>query len=290
MTMSDDKKPSNAPGPIKPLRGIGSVHHRFVTTPKHPDWEFWQSMPEVKPWQACSLSLNIDPDSMKQGQAWMAGPGHGPIFESMSFPSEEVEQKFGKRLRLLNANLRNREFFSPRTLNMGDSNFNDVRLSEFVSWVRSLPAPWDMPPELVALAQKPDLSAGAPAPAPTPAADLANEEAPDGDEPITTETPQDAEIELRLEELFDPVGTSQLEKMFPADGDRWEKWAERAATNGLKEAREGRAMFNPYRAALWWLGKQNPDGWDLARCRRVLANNLPSRSTDSRHLLTGELE
>ncbi len=84
----------------------------------------------------------------------MAGPGHGPIFESESFPSKEVEQKFGKRLRLLNANLGKREFSSLGTLNMGDSNLNGVRLSEFVSWVRSLPAPWDMPPELEREASK----------------------------------------------------------------------------------------------------------------------------------------
>lgn len=29
-----------------------------------PDWEFWQDMPDVELWQACALSLNLNPDSI----------------------------------------------------------------------------------------------------------------------------------------------------------------------------------------------------------------------------------
>lgn len=92
-----------------------------------------------------------------------------------------------------------------------------------------------------------------------------------------------------LASLFDPVTVAQLEAMFPANG-KWERYAERSGRNGLKEAaKTGRARFNPYRAALWWLST-GPTGWKLERCLRVLANNLPARSRDSKHLLTGDFE
>lgn len=93
-----------------------------------------------------------------------------------------------------------------------------------------------------------------------------------------------------LAALFDAVTAQALETMFP-DGGKWESHTERAARNGLGEAaKENRAVFNPYRAAQWWLRKQAPAGWDWARCLRRLANNLPARSLDSRHLLTGDFD
>lgn len=100
--------------------------------------------------------------------------------------------------------------------------------------------------------------------------------------------PQD-DADVQLAALFDPVAKEQLEAMFP-DG-RWDEHAERAARNGLAAAaRERRAMFNPFRAARWWLETKAPVGWDWARCLRRLANNLPARSRDSRHLLTGDFD
>jgi len=90
-----------------------------------------------------------------------------------------------------------------------------------------------------------------------------------------------------LDDLFDPVTHTSLEKMFPSNG-KWEAWAERANRNGLKAARSGRGLFNPYKAALWFL-KRGVADWDLARCNRVLVNNLPPRSIDRKYLLTGDL-
>lgn len=94
-------------------------------------------------------------------------------------------------------------------------------------------------------------------------------------------------------DLFDPVRVAQLERMFSAKDktgiSKWANWAEHAARNGLKDAAKvGRARFNPYRAAIWWLNHDGPEGWNLARCYRVLANNLPARSIDSKNLLIGE--
>ena len=91
-----------------------------------------------------------------------------------------------------------------------------------------------------------------------------------------------------LSELFDPVGLQQLEKMFPCG--KWAGWGKKAKEKGLDAARIGRAKYNPYLAAQWWLTNRKPEGWDLARVNRVLANNLPHRSRDSKYLVTGELE
>lgn len=89
-----------------------------------------------------------------------------------------------------------------------------------------------------------------------------------------------------LAKLFDPVTVAALEKMLPVNG-KWREWAERAKRNGLINARVERAKFNPYKAAQWFL-TQNITGYDMARCNRILANNLPARSKDSEHLLTGD--
>lgn len=94
--------------------------------------------------------------------------------------------------------------------------------------------------------------------------------------------------EEMLASLFDPVRRPQLEKMFP-DGGKWANHAARAARNGLDGARTGRGVFNPYLAARWWIDK-GPSGWDWSRCARVLANNLPARSIDSKYLLTGDYD
>lgn len=88
--------------------------------------------------------------------------------------------------------------------------------------------------------------------------------------------------------LFDPVTPAVLERIF-STGGKWTKWSERAARNGLHEARQGRGMFNPYLAAIWFL-RQGESGWDLARCYRTLANNLPARSRSEVHRLTGLLD
>ena len=103
------------------------------------------------------------------------------------------------------------------------------------------------------------------------------------------EDTEHADPDKELAELFDPVRVEQLEAMFPDDG-RWAEYANRAASNALIAARKGRAQFNPYRAARWWLDSKGPTGWKWERCLRVLANNLPARSRDSKHLLTGNDE
>ena len=75
---------------------------------------------------------------------------------------------------------------------------------------------------------------------------------------------------------FDPVPVASLEEMFPAGG-KWKGWAEHAQANGLVTARLGRAKFNPYLAAMWFLQRNTP-GWSQEKVYRTLAGNLPERS------------
>lgn len=98
------------------------------------------------------------------------------------------------------------------------------------------------------------------------------------------------DYDAKLAALFDPVSPAQLDAMFP--DEKWNKYAERAARNELDKARQGLRIFNPYLAAQWWLktAKPKPVGWDWSRCARKLANNLPARSLDSKHLLTGDFD
>ena len=100
----------------------------------------------------------------------------------------------------------------------------------------------------------------------------------------TKESSQDADDEFV--KLFDPVGINELEKMFSTE--KWELWADKAKANGLVSARVGRSKFNPYLAALWMLNKKNPRGFDLAKCQRILANNLPTRNKWAENLIKGE--
>lgn len=92
-----------------------------------------------------------------------------------------------------------------------------------------------------------------------------------------------------LAALFDPVPVDVLENIFPADG-KWKSWTDRAARKGLIHARVGTAMYNPYKAGMWFV-TNGGKGLTIGRCRRMLANNhLPDRSMNKKYLLTGELD
>lgn len=194
----------------------------------------------------------------------MAGPSSPPIFQRGSFPSNEVEDKYNKRLRLLTAYIGNPDHFHLHSIIMGNPAKCEIYLSEFAEWAVSVMKWGDLPPELAAMAEK----------------------------KVTQSTAPAAKVEASNDEtlaaLFDPVPVEALEKMFPAGG-QWKGWAEKASSNGLVEARPERAKFNPYKAGVWFVNK-GVDGWDLNRCHRVLANNLPARSMDDRHQLTGDIE
>jgi len=166
------------------------------------------------------------------------------------FPDDQTFNKFGMRCRIIEEG----DWHA-----MGRSEYR-VSLPAFAAW--AVAKGMDIPAELRALA-------GA---------------SPESEQTTVRDDGHDDE----LASLFDPVRVEQLEAMFP-DGGKWANYAGRAHRNGLKAARVGPGQFNPYLAACWWL-TQGPGGWDLARCLRKLANNLPARSKDSKPLLTGEYD
>lgn len=104
--------------------------------------------------------------------------------------------------------------------------------------------------------------------------------------PITTQ--DDKSTKEKFAHLFDPVPVESLEKMFPSNG-KWKLWAEKAKATGLSCAKITRAKFNPYLAGVWFI-RRGIEGWDEDRLNRTLANNLPERSRDYKHLLTGKYD
>lgn len=108
------------------------------------------------------------------------------------------------------------------------------------------------------------------------------------DEVGTDTSPSGDDCDKVRAALFDPLPVEALAKMFEAAG-KWKGWADKAKANGLIAARQGSALFNPYKAGVWFVLK-GAEGWDLARLHRTLTNNLPARSLDKKHLLTGDIE
>lgn len=116
------------------------------------DWDFWRAMPQVELWQACALSLAVDPDTMKvepNGRMAGADPQHGPYFTPTSFPSKAIAEAFEKRLRLAKAH-------------RGDFGQDLIPLPVFAAWALSIPFR-DMPPELREIAAGAEVGGGQPA-------------------------------------------------------------------------------------------------------------------------------
>ena len=143
---------SAAPPPITPLNASGYSQPSKRTIQAPIDWRYWRHMPEVKQWEACALSLNIEPSSMKQSpNAWMSEPGGVPKFTPASFSSETVQTEFDKRLRLLGASLFKSGFFTTvNKLVVGGRHLATISLEQFARW--GLHVELEMPPELVAMA------------------------------------------------------------------------------------------------------------------------------------------
>jgi len=126
------------------------------TTTTAPNWRKWAHIPEVRLWQACLLSLNIDPDAMKFDRhfGWKAMDGNWPMFDDDSIPDKNVRAIFKERVQILAGNNRRHTFRPVCTTTNGISPCeSDVCLPEFTAWAISVG--WEgLPPELVSIAQK----------------------------------------------------------------------------------------------------------------------------------------
>ncbi len=258
--MSDKKNPavSKAPPPITPLR------HTYKS-PKQidenlPDWNFWKHKTKWKLWESVCLACNCNPDKENYNDRY-----------NFSEHGIGSNTKFKMLLRLLRDRVCNsqwREFFSD-VVRVPNADFISVRPSEFAAWC--LHIGYDIPPELAALAGD------------APQAAAAKMKAVPAEQPTSLDYHDE-----KLARLFEPVPVEALEKMFPASG-KWQSWADKAKNNGLIDAREAPARFNPYKAGVWFVNK-GITGWDTARLNRTLANNLPARSHDDAYLLTGGID
>lgn len=120
---------------------------------RNPRWTKWRLMPEVRAWEAISLSLNIEPEKI-QTDDWMGGNHHF-----------DEGDEFNDRLTVLQANLSNRDYFpTPCMISLETSYKHGVRLDEFAAWC--VRVGFDIPPKLAELANNaPQASATSPAPA-----------------------------------------------------------------------------------------------------------------------------
>jgi hypothetical protein len=96
-------------------------------------------MPEVALWEACALSLNIDPASLQNDPyASLVGHGGGRIFLPGSFPDDATKDTYYQRLRLLRA-WRSNSLFTPCAGDIGLPDDNSkVKLIEFVGWAQGM--------------------------------------------------------------------------------------------------------------------------------------------------------
>lgn len=230
-----------------------------------PDWREWKLIPRDSVRCVCLLSLNLNPHRISEF-AWPEEAG------------KDYYDEFYLRQRVLDSNLQS----DPEKFSGSRYHKHVVRLAEFAAWALSIG--WDIPAELAAMAKVPVTETAMPA----ATVEVGADETASEEKKTTEATNEDGNDDANFAALFDPVTVEALEKMFPASG-KWVSWAERAARNGLEKCRNGRAKFDPYKAGQWFLD-QGIAGWDIARVRRVLGNNLPDRSLDSKYLLTGELD
>jgi hypothetical protein len=62
-------------------------------------WKHWLNPRRVPLWTAVALVLEISPNDLRPlRNGWMAGPGSGPLFEPLSFPSPEKRLAFDEAL------------------------------------------------------------------------------------------------------------------------------------------------------------------------------------------------
>ena len=226
------------------------------------DWDFWLNMPTVTIGQAVALSLGKDPDKMSQTRTC-----DGWKYLDDSFKTEEEENKFYKRCRLLinnafsDKNIRSTECLLVG-INQSQNHTAEIHLEYFPEWAISVN--WDIPKELKSLVDPEDL-------------------------PEETEQ-EETELDSSLRAShFDPLPRQGIIKLFyGVKEEEWDKLFKNAYRNGLKELKEeGSDKYNPFKVGEW-LVKQGY--YSQQHIHPLLVRNLPPRSEDIKDLLTNDIE
>jgi hypothetical protein len=123
------------------------------------DWDYWINRPEVFPWQACALSLDLDPDRLKFLY-------HPDALQDTN--GAKTLESLRRRENMLSMHLANDALpmsfeHSHVTQDIG------IRLDEFAAWALSLPKPWDMPEQMRQIARAKSQAAPSSFTAPTAA-------------------------------------------------------------------------------------------------------------------------
>jgi hypothetical protein len=144
---------------------IGRMDGKVCNMEK-PNWREWPYMPTVMIWQAVALSMNLDPYAMALDRRFPGDHNHQAVFlQNGNFASRDDKDEFELRLKILMANRDDRTHFSQRRPDRlrTPGPFSEVALSEFTHWASSV-VKWDnLPAELLAVIQTPEMSADAPA-------------------------------------------------------------------------------------------------------------------------------
>lgn len=109
--------------------------------PQQPiDWRLWVNLDDVALWEACLLSLNINPSGAER------------MAKASVFTNAGTALEYETRLRLLVSNRKNSNHFT-LPVRMTPERVSRVLLPEFAAWALHLGFQ-TMPPELIALASK----------------------------------------------------------------------------------------------------------------------------------------
>ncbi|CDS49414.1 hypothetical protein [Polaromonas sp. CG9_12] len=271
---------SAAPPPITPVSGRSAAQPPKPAAPLSIDWHFWCNMQTVKLWQACALTVGLDPDRLRpHPQAWMAGPGSGPVFDGKSFPSQEIEAKFEKALRLAEnaVSYMNGPIFPKGTPHHGSNKEKTVLLSEVATFFISCAWP-DIPDTLQTLARP---SPPAMAPKATPEHQAA---------PLEAVPVVEVQKSEPIQTTAGPKFSMSKAGLIEAHRHEWqtiERDLKDASENGLSVAKAGPRDWNEAMALQWARAKgkltitAKPVN-DLANAFHSMSN-LPSH----RHTLKG---
>jgi hypothetical protein len=107
----------------------------------------------------------------------------------------------------------------------------------------------------------------------------------------TDAEPKQSEPVPEICDLFDAISKVEIAAMFEqVTKDKWKSYFERAARNGLSDARQGDAKprkYNPAKVADWLVSKGR---YARDYADRKLANCIPKRSRDYKYLITGKMD
>ena len=108
---------------------------------KIPDWDFWLDLDQVAAWQAVSLSVNIDPDTVKFNRERYS---ISPVIDA------DIANLFSKRSRKLEPRIMND--FKTRGLVIGAGTLGiQISLRDFAGWAKN--RNWEIPKYLSDVAQ-----------------------------------------------------------------------------------------------------------------------------------------